>query len=301
MSKDFIQRLIKDKKIQPPEFLYDNINYLTIMGSAAYGVSDDNSDMDVYGIVTPPVGYVFPHTTGEIQGFGRQIQRFEQWQQHHIKDPSKNREYDFGIYNIVKYFQLLMENNPNIIDSIYTPDRCVLYIDNVGTHLRNNRDIFLHKGAIYKFRGYAYSQMSKIKNKSNSSNPKRQESIEKYSYDVKFGYHLVRLLLEAEMIANSHTLDIEINRETLKSIRKGEWSFEQLTSWFDNKMISLETVFENSTLQNTPDENKIKCILIECLEMTYGNIDNLLKISTTDSASNKKLISELKGLISKYE
>lgn len=297
MSKEFIQRLIREKKIQPPEFLYDNINYLTVMGSAAYGVSEDNSDMDVYGIVTPPVKYVFPHTGGVIQGFGRQQQNFEQWQEHHIKDSSKNREYDFSTYNIVKYFQLLMENNPNICDSIYTPDNLVLYIDNVGKHIRNNRDIFLHKGSLYKYRGYAYSQMSKIKNKSNSSNPKRQADIEKHSYSLKFGYHLVRLLLEAEIIANEHTLDLLRNRETLKSIRRGEWSLEFLENWFNTKMISLETTFEDSTLRDKPDENAIKKILIECLEMTYGSIDNLIKI---EKQSDTDLLNDLKKLVKQY-
>lgn len=298
MSKEFIKRLIEEKKIHPPEFLYDNINYLTIMGSTAYGVSEDSSDMDIYGIITPPVKYVFPHTDGVIQGFGRQQQNFEQWQEHHIKDPYKNREYDFSTYNIVKYFQLLMENNPNICDSVYTPDNLVLYIDNIGKHIRDNRDLFLHKGSLYKYRGYAHSQMSKIKNKSNSANPKIQASMEKYSYNIKFGYHLVRLLLEAEMIANEHTLDLQRNRETLKAIRRGEWSLEFIESWFDNKMVSLETTFEKSTLQDRPDENKIKKVLIECLEMKYGSIDNIIKID--NSNNNDDIINDLKCLVKKY-
>lgn len=300
MSKEFIERLIKEKKIQPPEFLYDNINYLTIMGSNAYGVSNDNSDMDLYGFCTPPKELVFPHLDGIIPGFGRQIQKFEQWQQHHIKDPSKDREYDFGIYNIVRYFQLVMENNPNMLDSLYTPDRCVLYIDNVGKHIKSNKDLFLHKGSIHKFRGYAHSQFAKIKNGTNSSNPKRKELIEKYGYDTKFSYHLLRLLLEAEQIAIEHTLDIEKNREILKTVRNGEWTLDQLQKWFDSKVIFLEEEYSKSTLRYAPDESVIKKILMECLEMTYGNIDNLLKVSN-HSETEKNLISDLKKLVSKYE
>ena len=137
------------------------------MGSLAYGVSSDNSDFDVYGFCIPPKELIFPHISGEIPGFGRQIQRFEQWQQHHIFDPSENagkgREYDFSIYGIVKYFQLCMENNPNMIDSLYTPQRCVLHSTAVGNLVRENRDLFLHKGAWHKFKGYAYSQLNKMK------------------------------------------------------------------------------------------------------------------------------------------
>lgn len=198
MSKEFIKRLIEEKKIHPPEFLYDNINYLTIMGSNAYGVSNDISDMDLYGFCTPPKEYVFPHTNGIIQGFGRQEQKFEQWQEHHIKDPSKNREYDFGIYNIVRYFQLVMENNPNMLDSLFVPDRCILYIDKAGQHIRDNRDIFLHKGSIFKYRGYAHSQLAKIKNGTNSSNPKRQALIEQLRVLSK-KYNLKKLPTKEEV------------------------------------------------------------------------------------------------------
>lgn len=255
---NLLHELEKQKKISPPKFVIENTNYMTIMGSVSYGVSNDSSDVDLYGICTPPKEIVFPHTNGIIPGFGRQEQKFEQWQEHHVIDESKNKEYDFQIFNIVKYFQLLMDNNPNIIDSIFTPDNCILKMDRVADNIRSNRDLFLHKGAIYKFRGYASSQFSKIKNKRNSSNPKRKESIEKYSYDVKFSYHLVRLLLEAEQIANEHTLDIQRNRELLKSIRRGEWTLEFLQEWYDKKLIQLEECFSRSTLRNTPNEKATK-------------------------------------------
>ncbi len=155
--------------IHPPKFIPSNCHYLTIMGSLAYGVSSDNSDFDVYGFCIPPKDMIFPHLAGEIPGFGRQINRFEQWQEHHVMDPSANGgkgiEYDFSIYGIVKYFQLCMENNPNMIDSLYTPRRCVLHTTQIGNLVRDNRDKFLHKGAWHKFKGYAYSMLHKAKNK----------------------------------------------------------------------------------------------------------------------------------------
>lgn len=293
-----LQDLTKQKKISPPTFVLGSTNYMTIMGSVSYGVSNDSSDVDLYGFCTPPKEIVFPHTNGIIPGFGRQEQRFEQWQEHHVIDDSKNKEYDFQIFNIVKYFQLLMENNPNIIDSIFTPDNCILKMDKVGNHIRSNRDLFLHKGAIYKFRGYASSQFSKIKNKTNSSNPKRKDSIEKFGFDVKFSYHLCRLLLEAEQIANEHTLDIQRNRELLKSIRRGEWTFDFLQEWYDKKLIQLEECFSRSTLRNVPDEQAIKQILIECLEMSYGSIDGLIKVEK--ETKNESILKDLKELVKKY-
>ena len=72
--------------ITPPKWLPDNIHYETIMGSISYGASSDTSDFDVLGFAIPPKEDVFPHLRGEILGFGRQKNRFEQYQQHHIVD-----------------------------------------------------------------------------------------------------------------------------------------------------------------------------------------------------------------------
>ena len=296
MTTYLLERLEKAKLIQPPKWLSDNTIYMTYMGSMVYGASNDMSDVDVYGAAVPPKEIVFPEQFGgEIFGFGKQIQRFEQWQQHHIKDPSKDSEYDFSIYNIVKYFQLLMDNNPNITDSIFTHERHVFHITPIGQHLRDNRDLFLHKGSMHKFRGYAHSQMSKIKNKANSSNPKRSASIEEFGFDVKFAYHVVRLCLEAEQIAREHTLDLERNGETLKAIRRGEWTIDTLEEWLTAKMVSLETDYANSTLQNTPDESKIKKVLLECLEMKYGNLQK-----TQEENDQDKLLNDLKKLVNQY-
>ena len=82
-----LQKLRSQNLIQPPRWLVDQTQYLTVMGSVSYGVSGESSDVDVYGFCIPPKDLVFPHLAGEIHGFGRQIQKFEQWQQHHVTPP----------------------------------------------------------------------------------------------------------------------------------------------------------------------------------------------------------------------
>jgi hypothetical protein len=65
-----IHDLQAKKLIHPPKFLADNMHYMCVMGSTAYGVSTDNSDQDIYGFCIPPKEDVFPHLRGEIMGFG---------------------------------------------------------------------------------------------------------------------------------------------------------------------------------------------------------------------------------------
>src|SRR5260370_32102011 len=82
-----LQRLPDRGLVKPPRWLPANVQYETVMGSVAYGVSSDSSDLDVYGWAIPPKEDVFPHLRGEGLGFGRQAKRFEQFQEHHVPHP----------------------------------------------------------------------------------------------------------------------------------------------------------------------------------------------------------------------
>jgi len=257
----------------PPNHVVDGLQYLVYTGSSAYGVSNDTSDLDIYGFSIPPKEMIFPHLAGQILGFGKQINRFEQYQQHHIKYNEK--EYDFTIYSIVKFFQLCMDNNPNMVDVLFVPERCILFASEIGKLVRENRKIFLHKGGLSKYIGYSFSQMHKIETK----NPigKRKAEVEKYGYDVKFGYHVVRLLNEIEQILAEGDLDLERSREQLKSIRRGEWAIGQIKDYFNNKKDSLDKLYVTSSLPYEPREKEIRELLVNCLEIRFGSIDNLIK------------------------
>lgn len=289
-----LQKLRSQNVIHPPRWLVDQTQYLTVMGSVSYGVSGDTSDVDVYGFCVPPKDVVFPHLSGEIHGFGTQIQRFEQWQQNHVMPPDgRETSYDFQVFGIVRYFQLCMECNPNMIDSMFTPRRCVMHSTQVGEIVRENRKMFLHKGAWHKFRGYAYSQMHKIKGKIHSTNPARADTIEKFGYDVKFAYHVVRLLDEIEQIMVEQDLDLERNREQLKSIRRGEWTLEQIERHFEAKERALENTYATSSLRHKPDEASIRTILMNCLEMHFGSIADAVR----REPSIDRLIRDIQGVL----
>ena len=167
-----IKYLYQRKLITPPKWLVNAVHYETIMGSVAYGVSNDTSDMDVYGFCIPPKDILFPHLSGELYGFDMSPRKFEQYQEHHIDDidamGGNGRQYDITIYNIVKYVKLCMDNNPNMIDSLFTPSNCVLSITKIGQMIKDKRKMFLHKGAWHTFRGYSYSQIHKMKTKQKS-------------------------------------------------------------------------------------------------------------------------------------
>lgn len=80
------KKLTEQKLIAPEAFVHENLAYETLMGSQSYGVSSNDSDWDIYGFCVPDKELVFPHLKGDILGFGRQIQRFEQFQQHGLRE-----------------------------------------------------------------------------------------------------------------------------------------------------------------------------------------------------------------------
>lgn len=280
--------------IHPPPWLPSTTHYLCTMGSVAYGVAGDDSDCDVYGFCIPPKEMIFPHLAGEIQGFGRQIKRFEQWQEHHIDDHSAGKQYDFQIYNVVKFFQLCMENNPNMVDALFVPERCVIHCSAVGNIVRENRKLFLHRGSWHKFRGYAYSQLHKMSIKTPEEGSKRAGYVEKFGFDVKFAYHVVRLVYEVEQMLTTGDLNLESNSETLKAIRRGEWTEQRVIDFFTQKEAALNKAYEESALPYSPDDGKIKKLLLQALEHHFGSLDK----AYVEPDRYKNALLEIQGICS---
>ena len=284
---------LKDIPLLYPDFVAKSSHYEVIMGSFAYGVSNDTSDLDVYGFCIPPKEDLFPHLKGEIIGFGHQSKRFEQYQKVGVVKDQK--EYDITMYTITKYFKLCMDNNPNMIDSLFVPENCVIHSTKIGDIVRENRKLFLHKGSWHKFKGYSYSQITKMQSQLRVG--KRKETVDKYGYDIKFAYHCVRLMNEVEQILIEQDLDLQRNREQLKSIRKGEWTQDEILNYFKEKEFFLEKAYAESKLREKPAEDEIKQLLLNCLEEEYGSLDQLIVVKD----KNQKALNEIKAVIERYK
>ncbi len=280
-----------------------NIAYETLMGSVAYGVNSDTSDNDIYSFCIPPKEELFPHLRGEILGFGDAkdgSNRFRNFQQHHIQDVGAEKEYDINVYNIVDFFQLVMMNNPNMIDSLFTPQWCVLHSTRVGQMVREQRKIFLHLGSWHTFKGYAYAQLKKCGSQKRTG--KRKAVVDEMGFDPKFAYHIVRNLNEIEQILTEGDLDLQRNREQLKAIRRGEWDLAQIEDYFERKEKELETLY-NENKANLPWgpkhdglQEKVKTLLFQCLEEHYGSLSQC--IVNPDAAV--LALKEVEGVVSRY-
>lgn len=288
-------RLIKlsnQDKIKIPNFIKFGLCYECLMGSQAYGCATETSDEDLYGFCIPTKELLFPHLGGEIFGFDEQQERFNQYQQSYHDEGSKEH-YDFHIYNIVKYFRLCLDANPNMIDSLFVPTECITHITTIGQMVLEKKELFLSKKCFHSFIGYAYKQLHKMGGRNVTG--KRVALREQYGFDVKFAYHLVRLLDEAEQILLNGTINLRRIKEKLKAIRRGEISEEEIRAIFTEKEKYLTSLYQTSNaVPHDMREKEVKQLLINCIEHHYGSLS---KICPQPNKSDE-ILKQIKQLVS---
>lgn len=265
-----VHRLIGQGKITPPPWLDTNLHLEVIMGSRAYGCNDpDKSDYDIRGVFTPPKHHCFPNVHGLVVGYD-DLPKCEHWNESHVKDQDGKREYDFDIHSICKFLRLAEENNPNQIDLLFAHETLVKHCTAVGRMLLDRRHLFLSKLCWVRFRGYAAHQFHKLKEKCPVG--KRLVIVQQYGYDVKFGYHCLRLLNEAGQIITRGDLNLFEGNEEYKAIRRGDWSLERLENEFVARKLAVEQAYHNSKLPEKPDHEQVRQLLLDCLEHHYGSL-----------------------------
>lgn len=126
----------------------ENLVFLFVRGSQAYGTNTPESDEDIGGVCLPSKRVLYG------------LERFEQDDQWSDADGNK---VDKSIYNLTKAVDLLKENNPNMLDFLYAPERCIRTITPDWQRLLDIRDEFICSKAKWSYQGYAVAQLNRIK------------------------------------------------------------------------------------------------------------------------------------------
>lgn len=229
----------------------DNLILKTITGSFLYGIETETSDHDFHGVFVPPKEYVLG------------LQKCEQVV---IDELDKNgNKIDYTVYTLIKYIHLAIQNNPNIISMLYTPEKHIIECNKYGKMLIDNRHLFLSKKAYHTFKGYAHAQKRKILMKEPIG--KRLALVEKFGYDVKFASHLIRLLYEALDILTMNELTYPSPyRRVIKAIKLGEWPLEKVLAEAERLEALVDEAYVKSTLQHKANTAEIEKLQISMLE-----------------------------------
>ena len=108
--------------------------FLTLHGSHAYGTNTPESDIDIRGVVIPPLRYY----TGIIEKFEQEV----------LKVP------DLVIFEIRKFVYLASECNPNTLEILFADPAQHLFVTSVGTKLLDQKDLFLSRRSRESFQGF---------------------------------------------------------------------------------------------------------------------------------------------------
>lgn len=124
----------------------------TIVGSHLYGTNTPTSDIDKFGIFIPDLKFFFGLETIEEVDLST-VSKGE--------DGKNNQDaVDIKLFSLNKFVKLCMENNPNIIEVLFSNK--FAFIDMFGKILIQNKHLFPHRGLAQKFIGYARSQSHKM-------------------------------------------------------------------------------------------------------------------------------------------
>jgi predicted nucleotidyltransferase len=140
--------------------LHKRTIFLTVSGSRAFGFSSPTSDWDYRGIVIPP-----------LDSYIGILGKFE-----HMVDSDKNNpvskyypdgllqpDADMQLLELTKFVSLAAQNNPSIIEILFTDPRFFVIKTPIMDRLLDVKYLFLSKTIKARFCGYALSQLKRIK------------------------------------------------------------------------------------------------------------------------------------------
>jgi len=240
------------------EMALKNLIYKIRTGSALYGTYvEGSSDEDFSGIFLPDKDYVM--------GI-KSIEQVELSQKASKSIRNQAGDVDYTIYALPKFIQLLLGNNPNIIEFMYVPKPCQIFTSKYSDQLIENRHLFLSKKAYHTFKGYAYTQRRKLEVKKENMTG-RTELAEKFGYDVKFASHIIRLLLEVLQILTEKTLTFPLPQNNLvRDIKLGKYELPWVIEKADYYEKLVDEAYIKSDLQYTSNYEEVNKLQIRLLE-----------------------------------
>jgi uncharacterized protein len=117
-------------------------------GSTAYGTTTEHSDIDIGGVCLPPPASIFGNEKFQTKANG--------W----VDDNGEKQ--DKEVHSLSRYVELALDNNPNIIEYMFAPGRCVLKSTPYWERLVAVRDSFVSKKCAFTFQAYASNQLKRI-------------------------------------------------------------------------------------------------------------------------------------------
>jgi predicted nucleotidyltransferase len=251
-----------------PDFAQYGFNYqenlimACIGGSQAHGAKlGVTDDTDWYGLYIPPANKVlglereehFVFTTGgKLGGNG----------------PS---DVDVCLYTLLKWAGLAAKGNPSALHFLFAP---LEFTTDTWQQVAAHRELFLAKGHVKPFLGFADDQMKRLLGQKGQKNIHRAELEKVHGYDTKYAMHVIRLYGEAkELMENGRITLPRPNKDELIEIRKGKYSLaeiQELGRQLESEALAAQ---DSSPLPDRVDKQAISSLIADVHLQFWTEID----------------------------
>jgi len=213
--------------------LFDRVIFRCVIGSRAYGLDDENSDIDRRGIYLPPADL--------------------HWSLYGVPEQLENDATQEVYWEIQKFLVLALKANPNVLECLYTP--VVESATPLAEELLGMKEIFLSKLVFQTYSGYVASQFKKMQ-----ADIRNQGQVK-----WKHVMHLIRLLLSGINVLEEGVVTVEVgrHRDRLLAIKSGETRFEEVETWRLELHKKFNSAFEHTSLPERPDYERANEFLIK--------------------------------------
>jgi predicted nucleotidyltransferase len=248
-----------------PEQKLAKENCLLLMrtGSVLYGTNiPGKSDNDFQGVFMPPEPCFLGLKNMEQVFFGT----------NDSASGKKNtaEDTDCCLYALPKFVSLLLNNNPNTLETLFVPENCQLFSTALGKRLYESRSLFVSKKAYFSFKGYSEAQLKRLE-RGESNGTGRQDLIQKHGYDTKMASHVMRLFFEANELLSTGNITLPLKQNgVVLTVKRGEWDKERFMSEANKAKAECAEVFANCKLRDTPDYEGASDLLVGMVKDYYG-------------------------------
>ena len=216
------------------------IIYRCIVGSRAYGLDTDKSDVDRRGIYLSPADLHW-----SLYGVPEQVE-----------DPETEECY----WELQKFLTLALKANPNVLECLYTP--LVETASPIAKELLGMRTVFLSRLIYQTYNGYVLSQFRKLE----------QDLRAKGAIKWKHAMHLIRLLLSGVTALREEEVPVRVgeHRDRLLAIRRGEIPWADVDAWRLSLHREFDSALQTTRLPERPDYEAVNAFLLRARRSCVG-------------------------------
>lgn len=213
--------------------LFGRVIFRCVIGSQAYGLAGEGSDIDMRGVYLPPADL--------------------QWSLYGVPEQIEREETQEAYWEVRKFLVLALKANPNVLECLYTP--LVETATPLAEQLLEMRESFLSRLVYQTYNGYVLSQFKKMQ-----ADLRNQGQVK-----WKHVMHLIRLLLSGIEALRTGVVPVRVEqyREELLAIRRGETTWDEVEKWRKSLHREFEAAYAATKLPDRPDYERANGFLVE--------------------------------------